>query len=204
MKRRKGGSGKKRDNWLLIKHRDELARRGRRGRHRAGGCDLGGVGPHHGGDRRRQGQGAQAVHDRQARRARPTRSGNATARPRRPGQGRRRAARPSPPPRSRRAAALFVAPQLAKLVDRPPGRGRLGPRDQVRRLSPAAARRGRQGDAEDPQGPRLDREVPGDRQARPRRCRTASSTARSARWTTTARPISPPCRRRCRTARRTT
>ena len=89
----------------------------------------------------------------------------------------------------------------ASSVERPPSGGRLGARDQVRRLSHAAARRGRRGDAEDPQGPRLDGQVRGDRQAGGSRCPTASSTARSSRSTTTARRTSRRCRRRCPTAR---
>ena len=66
-----------------------------------------------------------------------------------------------------------------------------GPRDQVRRLPHAAARRGRQGDAADPQGPRLDRRS-SRRSPRPAQaCPTASSTARPWRSTTTARRTSP-------------
>ena len=52
----------------------------------------------------------------------------------------------------RRAAAVQVGRASAV------GRG-LGARDQVRRLPHAAAHRGRQGDAADPQGPRLDAKV---------------------------------------------
>ena len=39
----------------------------------------------------------------------------------------------------------FIAPQLCTLVERPPASAGLGARDQVRRLSPAIARRGRRG-----------------------------------------------------------
>jgi bifunctional non-homologous end joining protein LigD len=58
----------------------------------------------------------------------------------------------------RRPARLHRAPavQVCSTVRRP---ARLGARDQVRRLSHAAARRGRPGRAAHPQGPRLDREV---------------------------------------------
>ena len=99
--------------------------------------------------------------------------------------------RPRPfPTSSRRSCAGWSS-------GRPIGR-RLGARDQVRRLSHAAARRGRQGRAAHPQGTRLDREICRDREGGGASRPTASSTARSSRSTSTARPISPRCRPRCR------
>ena len=61
-------------------------------------------------------------------------------------------------PRFHRAAALH-----ARSSGRPAATGWV-PRDQVRRLPHAIARRGRRGRAEDPQGAGLDRQVPGHRQ----------------------------------------
>ena len=80
--------------------------------------------------------------------------------------------------------------------------GGLGARDQARRLPHAAAGRGWRGRHAHAQGARLDGQVrrrsPRLRAAFP----TASSTARSSRWTTTARRISRRCRRRFRKAAR--
>ncbi len=53
----------------------------------------------------------------------------------------------------------FVEPQLSRLVEQPPTEAALGARGQVRRLSPAVARRGGQGDAAHAQRARLDLEV---------------------------------------------
>ena len=138
-------------NWLLIKHRDEGAVEGngdRPDRRRP----LGRLRPDHGRDRRRQGQGGHAVHDRaRARRAdavwQSNRDDSAPARPDRADQGRRRRRpRPRPSPACRTSSSRSCASSL----DQPPaGRG-LGARDQVRRLPHAAARRGRQGDAAAP------------------------------------------------------
>ena len=102
----------------------------------------------------------------------------------------------------RRRCRISSRPQLCKpwSTARRSGDGWV-PRDQVRRLPRAAARRGRRGHAEDPQRSRLDRQVPGDRQGRRRASRCDRSTARSSRSMTTARRISLRCRRRCPTAR---
>ena len=100
------------------------------------------------------------------------------------------------------AMPRFIDPQLAKLVERPPGRGRLGPRGEVRRLPAADAGRGRigalcaparasTGPRSSPRSPRPATELP-----------TPSSTARGWRSTTTARRISRRCRRRSRPADR--
>ena len=85
------------------------------------------------------------------------------------------------------------------------GQRRLGPRDQVRRLSHPGADRRRQGHAEDPHRARLDRQISGGRRrAAPRSpATTSSSTARSSRSTTTACRISRRCRTISRTAART-
>ena len=149
-------NGGKRTNWLLIKHRDEY-RQGRRGRRHPGRGPIRRLRPDHGGDRRRQGQGAEAVHDGEVQtRQAPMRSGIRTA------------AMPShaPRPRRRRRAegqegrrdAGFRRAAALHLGRAPAERARAGPRDQVRRLPHAVAGRGRQGHAEHPQGPRLDRQ----------------------------------------------
>ena len=79
-----------------------------------------------------------------------------------------------PPPRKpapRKAAAKIAGavaapmparwkPQLAAAGRRPAARRRLAARDQVRRLSHAGVLRGRQGAADHPQRPRLDRTLP--------------------------------------------
>jgi hypothetical protein len=56
------------------------------------------------------------------------------------------------------APPLWIAPQLAKLVDEAPNRRELGSRDQVRRLPHGGAHRRRPRAATDPVGPRLDGE----------------------------------------------
>ena len=103
-----------------------------------------------------------------------------------------------PMPALRRAAALQAR-------GAPAGGAGWAPRDQVRRLSHAAARRGRRGDAAHPQGPRL------DGQSSPPSPKPAAKLAGLhdrrrglSRSTTTARRTSPPCRRRSRRANRTT
>ena len=161
-------NGGKRTNWLLIKHRDEYAKEGEDNDDPRGGS-LGRLGPDHGADRGGQGQGAKTVHGGEERQGQG-RCGLALQ-PRR----RRRGACEKPKPRKagrQRAQAQpqstsipdFVAPQLCTLGRAAALGRRLGPRDQVRRLSRAAAGRGRQGDAEDPQGARLDRQVQGHRE----------------------------------------
>ena len=86
-------------------------------------------------------------------------------RPRRARQSRKRAqARVAGPrPRARRkkghpAALRRAVPRDARRAGAPVG-GRMGARDQVRRLSPAGADRWRQGEAPDPQRARLDGEI---------------------------------------------
>ena len=64
------------------------------------------------------------------------------------------------PKRIRGHIPAFVAPQLAKLVDRPPGGDRVGTRVETRRLPSAVTRGGGSRHAEDSQGPRLDRQIP--------------------------------------------
>ena len=99
-------NGGKRTNWLLIKHRDEFAREGEANdvldedRSVASGRTMAA-------DRRRQGQGAKAVHDwRRAARPRPTRSGIPTAATAAKRARRRKAAAArSRPRRSRRRRA---------------------------------------------------------------------------------------------------
>ena len=98
-------------------------RRRHAGRRRRGGGrgSLRGLGAHHGGHRRRQGQGSRALHPRGAGRAR--RGVEFRRRVRTRVAEAARAAKPS----SKKAAAKtrvamprFVAPQLCKLVERPP------------------------------------------------------------------------------------
>ena len=135
--------------------------RGRRGRAPGRERDVGRLGPHHGARSPSARAGADAVHDRQAARGR---RGLAEQQEGRRRQGDRRRKQGRSHARSGKMPA-FVEPQLCKLVERAPSRAGLGARDQVRRLSPAAARRGRQGHAAHAQGPRLDGEVRGDRRA---------------------------------------
>ena len=132
-----------------------------------------------------------------ARQARPVRCGRANKtdggekrrRPRRI-QGRRRRKV------KRAAAAISSRRSSAELVDRPPGGAGWvhevkfdGYRIQLRI-------EGGEAHAEDPQGARLDAQIRRHRQGRRGACPTASSTARSWRWTSTARPISLLSRRR--------
>ena len=77
---------------------------------------------------------------------------------------------------------------------------RLGARDQVRRLSHAAARRGRHRRRSTRKGLDWTDKFAADRRRRGEACPTASSTARSWRSTRTARRISRRCRRRSPTA----
>ena len=167
-------NGGKRTNWLLIKHRDEYAREGEANaildedQSVASGRSMDR-------DRRRQGQRAEAVHDRRSPAARQGRRGLAFE----PGRGRRSAGREQ----ERRATKASESEAVAKrkrqesrgdagfrraaalrLGRSPAGRRRLVPRDQVRRLSRAVAGRGRRGRAQDPQGAGLDRQISGDRQ----------------------------------------
>ena len=146
--------GGKRTNWLLIKHRDEFAREGEANdileedRSVASGRSMDA-------DRAGQGQGAKAFMLAKGERPKPTRSGNRTAAmpPRRAPAAKPRHCAPAgdedPPPaqvarpkkaardaRFRRAAALHIGRAAAE-------RGRLVPRDQVRRLPHAIAGRGR-------------------------------------------------------------
>ena len=60
----------------------------------------------------------------------------------------------------------FIAPQLCEIPGSTSFSRRLDSRDQVRRLPHPDARRGRRGDLEDPQGPRLDRQIFGHRESR--------------------------------------
>ena len=135
--RKRGG---KRTNWLLIKHRDESAREGDE-RRAPEGSQVGRLGPHPEGDRARHGPGADAVHDRQEARGRRGVGEQQEGRRR---EGRGRAARKA------KARKICGDARLHRAAARQAGRAaarrrRLGARDQVRRLSPAAARRGRQG-----------------------------------------------------------
>ena len=180
--------GGKRTNWLLIKHRDAMGARGRgrSGARRtssvASGRDMAAIAAGKGrapkpfmASARRAGARADAVWDSRDR-------------------ARRRAAGRS----TRRPMPDFLEPQLCHL-GRPAARRRgLGARDQVRRLPHAAADRGRRGGAAHPQGARLDRPSSAAiAEAAARAAGLRSSTARSWRSTSTARPISPRCRRRC-------
>ena len=173
-------NGGKRTNWLLIKHRDEFAREGEANdildadRSVASGRSMDA-------DRRRQGQGAEAVHagegrprqgrcgmefepGRCRRGARAEQEGRVA-----PAEGAR--AREAGQRQERRDAGLRRAAALH--AGRPSARRRrLVPRDQVRRLPRAVAGRGRRGRAEDPQGARLDRQVHGDRRRQAARCPT--------------------------------
>ncbi len=127
----------KRNNWLLIKHRDDAAEEGEGGDHRRGPLDR--LGAQDGRDRRRRGQRADPFMTGRGQGA-PTRSGSrATMRPRPPsalaadGQGRGSPAKPKPA-----AMPAFVEPQLCISLDRPPSGPGYGARDQVRRLPHAA------------------------------------------------------------------
>ena len=133
------------------------------------------------------GAAADAVWQQQPKRWRPTR------RPPRSRQGQAAARSPALPD--------FVAPQLCKLVDRAArGRGwaheikfdgyRLQLRVEDGKATPAH-----------PQGPRLDGEVPADRQGGRDAARRHHRRRGRARSTATARPTSRPCRPRCRTAK---
>jgi bifunctional non-homologous end joining protein LigD len=159
------------DNWLLIKHHDGLE---------LGGATSSAGRPRwpraeHGRDRRRQGQGPQAVHDL----ARSAKAGAADAvwqsqprrkeavRPPAPRRAAKKAAR-RPRQRSLKVAALpgFVRRSSAS---RSTGRRRApaGPRDQVRRLPHAAARRGGKATLKTRKGLDWTGQVRGDRQGRP-------------------------------------
>ena len=168
-------NGGKRTNWLLIKHRDDFARTARPTH--PGRGPLRRLRPDDGADRRRQGQGAEAVHagdDRGAARADAVWDSRPAAMP----QDARADVQPlegDAAPCARPAAATlpdFVAPQLCTPVERPPAGDGWVPRDQVRRLPRAVARRGRRGHAQDPQGPGLDRQVRARSPRRRDRCRT--------------------------------
>ena len=107
------------------------------------------IGPHDGGDRRRKGPRAEAVHAGGQRAPRRTRSGTAGT-----------ASLPTKRARETRQEAAIWQRDLAgfhraaALRNRRAAavRGRLGARDQVRWLSRSAARAGWRGDAEDTQG----------------------------------------------------
>ena len=119
-------NGGKRTNWLLIKHRDDFAREGNANTI----LDADRVrrfGPHDGADRGRQGQGAKAVHDgqirpRQGRRGMEFEPGRCRRGAGGQPEGRPGARRDAKPPKASKVAAMpdFVAPQLCRLVDRPP------------------------------------------------------------------------------------
>ena len=141
-----------------------------------------------------QGQGADAVHDR-ARSARPARSGRATSR-----AAARRAVAPESEGQGEEGEVACRPSSSRSWPSWSSGRRRrgLGARDEVRRLPPAAARRRRQGHAQDPQGPRLDGEIPGDRRRRRAAARLHDRRRGRAPSTRTARPTSRRCRRRSR------
>ena len=93
-------------------------------------------------------------------------------------------------------AAVHRAPAL-QASEPAACRCRLGPRDQARRLSHAAACRRWQGGHAHAQRARLDVGLLCDRGCRRVVWRTASSTERSWRSITMAHRISPPCKPRC-------
>ena len=157
-------SGGKRTNWLLIKHRDETAREGDGDALLSENATSVASGRTMERDRRGQGQGPDAVHrpgkraaaPRQRRLAVQPRSGGRRPRPRRARQKQaraeaRRKRRPPPCPTS-------SPPQLCQL-GRPAARAATAGRHEIKfdgyRMQLRVERR--QGDAEDPQGPRLDR-----------------------------------------------
>ena len=167
MKRDRNGG--KRNNWLLIKHRDRFARENgdallRKDRSVASGRRMADI---------TAGRGDKPTPFMKAPRARPAKpaASNAEARKRVlqsvPGcasEGCRRAAKC-------RSVAAAVRPAATRAARPFRAAGfRLGSRDQVRRLPHADARGRRHGHAAYPQGPRLDEPFPGDR---PRGRRTA-------------------------------
>ena len=153
-------NGGKRTNWLLIKHRDEFAKEGKANnildadQSVASGRTM---------DQIAAGKGKAPKPFMMAKSgSKPAREADAVwnsnrgdAAEARASNARNRKAAPSAASKSKgkKVAAMpdFVAPELCTPVERPPSGGGLVPRDQVRRLSRAIARRGRRGHAEDPQ-----------------------------------------------------
>jgi bifunctional non-homologous end joining protein LigD len=151
----------KRTNWLLIKHRDEFGRRERRSDPR-GERYLGRLRPHDGSDRGWQGRRPKPFMlqdgkvERRCRLGQPHRPrGQASARRESPQSGQEEAGHRQ----THVDCRTFIEPQLCETLERPPSGNWLASRDQVRRLShpDAPARCVRY--AEDPQGPRLDRQI---------------------------------------------
>ena len=145
---RMGGkaASERRENWLLIKERDDEA-------------------VPQSGDAVVDGQSAQRRDRPLARRdRRRSRLGLAFE----PGRGRRRQPQRRRPGRCNASPAPARAgcpddlkPQLATSVGQGAGRRRMAARDQIRRLSPARPHRGRQGPADHSRRSRLDRQIPG-------------------------------------------
>ena len=191
---RKGGK-RKRTNWLLIKHRDAAAHEGdddailKDPKSIASGRTLKeialgtGKAPTPFMTGKKRGAGAVWQSNRKD-------GGDSAAPKAQQGQGQEGLVR----------CRRFVEPQLCQAGRARAGGGRLGARGQVRRLSHAAARRGRRGRAAHAQGPRLDGQVRGDR--RGRREAAGLHHRRRGRWRSTsmARRISRRCRRRSRKA----
>ena len=151
-----------------------------------------------------QGQGAQAFHGACPPRRQRMPFGTAAAdSPPRRAPERRRSAPNRPERPGRRRCPDFIAPQLATLVERPPGGAgwaheikfdgyRIQLRVEAGRAVPAHPHRASTG------------RIASSHSARPRRrCRIAFSTARQSPSMRTATPISPCCNRRCRNVSRT-
>ena len=156
-------SGGKRTNWLLIKHRDEYAREGDDERH-SRRRSFGRLRPQHGPDRRRQGQGAEAVHDAGSR-PRQGRCGLAFEPGR--GGGRTRARQKSGAakgdesrPKCRSSSPLNYVRRSSSRRTEPAGATKSSSTAIACNCGSRTARR-----VEDAQGPRLDRQVPGDRES---------------------------------------
>ena len=171
-------TGGKRTNWLLIKHRDEFVKEGEandileQDKSVASGRSM---------EQIAQGKGrapkpfmlakdgrtkaeADAVWQSNRGEAAETRVKTKAASPKARASVKARATAQAPKAkaaRPRRSPAMpdFVAPELCISVERPPSGEGWVPRNQVRRLSYAIARRGGRGRAEDTQGPGLDRQV---------------------------------------------
>ena len=144
---RMGGkrAGRRGENWLLIKERDEAA-------------------VPQSGDRGRRRQPEERRHRaRASMRSPPTATGSGDPAAKNPAPppspSRKPASRISPAPK--KGGCRPIRPQLATAADRAPDGTRVVSRDQVRWLPPDGADRRRQGAAVDPQRPRLDREVSG-------------------------------------------
>ena len=165
--------GERQEPWLLIKATDEFARKKSESGHPGRDGEFGRDRPDHGRDRRRQEAGLafQPAAPRNSpkppkrRQRRPNRpkpqSGDAAPKPRARTPRRQTQAKGRGKVAGARKGRLpdFIPPSPGDAQRKAPDTRRLGPRDQVRRLPHAGADRRRQGHAEDPHRPRLDRKV---------------------------------------------